>query len=397
MHTSEGRRTSRYAVKLYGANTPVTRAQVEALDPKFVGGSFAQRSKIAATTKDPEVLRLALADTDAVILGALKNPRIDPKILDAATTTTAKTLIVIDNPNVRNATLRRLVSEAKGSVQRAALVRLMSRGDDISMYIEEGSEQVREELAIRTADPRIRAALLDDASPLVRERAVRNHHVPHGLPLTIADDPSARVLLAAAKVTNSSALLERLAYTNDVLVQKAIMKNPAVTDDAVHTLALSGSERARDELVRRGLTGRPVEKVIKDRYSSEFEIREAYKNADNLDAFDEILADHPGNAEAMRQIIPEKMRLDLAAHFNAPDDLKIAHLKNQPKSHWLALAEGDHISPPVLEKLALIENQEMRLALIMNERTPAKIIRRYAGLKNKITSDAAREELARRE
>ena len=373
LHSSEGRRTSRYAVKLYGANTPVARAQVEALDPKFVGGSFAQRSKIAATTGDTEILRLALADTDAVILGALKNPRIDPAFLDAATTTTAKSLIVIDNPNTRIATLSRLVSEGKGTVQRAALDRLMALGEDVSGYVTTGSQQVREELATRTADPRIRAALLEDISPLVRERAVRNHHVPHGLPLTIADDTSAKVLLAAAKVTNNRALLERLARTNDILIRNAIMENPAVTDDAIHTLALSGSERARDELVRRGLAGRPVETVINDREASEFEIREAYKDADDA------------------------ARLALADHFHASDDMKIEHLREQPKDRLLTLAEGDYTSPRVLAELALIRSQDLRLALIMNERTPDKIIRRYAALKNKTLSEAAREELARRE
>ena len=372
LHTSEGRRTSRYAVKLYGANNPVTRAQVGALPPEFVGASFAQRAQIAETTGDPEVLRLALADTDAVKLGALSNPRVDPAILDAATTTSKQALVVIDNLSTRIDTLRRLVFEGKGTVQRAALTRLMRRNEDASEYVKSGSQQVREELATRTADPRIRAALLTDISPLVRERAVRNRHVAHGLPLTISDDPSSKVQLAAAKVTSNPVLLERLAHTNDLMVQDAILENPALTDDVVHTLALSGSETAREKLVRKGLAGRPTEKVISDRYASEFEIREAYKNADDAG------------------------RIALAGHYHAPDDKKIEHLRGQPEVNLLALAEGDDTSPRVLAKLALIQNQKLRIALIMNERTPAKIVRRFAGLKNVILSEAAREELARR-
>ena len=388
MHTSEGRRTSRYAVKLYGANNPTTRAQVEKLDPQFVGGSFAQRSEIAGRTKDPEVLRLALADTDAVVLGALKNPRIDPKILDAATTTTAKTLIVIDNPRTRNTTLRRLVSEGKGTVQRAALDRLMTRGEDISGYVTSGSQQVREEMASKTKDPRIRAALLDDSSPFVRERAVRNRHVALGLPLTIADDPSARVLLAAAKVTNSRPLLERLAHTNDILVQKAIMENPRLTDEVLHTLALSGSTVAREKVPRRS-----VHAVGKDAEASEFEIREAYKHADDLD---EITTAHPGNAEAIRLLATDATRRALGRHLHAPDYLKYAELKNQPAPHLIALAEENSTSPFILTELSRRRFTKLRVALILNPTTPIDVVRRFADLGTKEVSKTARDELKRR-
>ena len=167
------------------------------------------------------------------------------------------------------------------------------------------------------------------------------------------------------------------------------MKNPALTDDIVHTLALSGSTVAREKIPRRS-----VHAVGKDAEASEFEIREAYKHADDLD---EITTAHPDNAEAIRLLATDATRRALGRHLHAPDYLKYAELKNQPAGHLIALAEENSTSPFILTELSRRRFTKLRVALILNPTTPVEVVRRFADLKDKEISRTARDELKRRE
>lgn len=352
-HSPEARRTGRAAARIYGADNPITRAAVEALPTSYVHGTIEDRARIAATSTNEAVLKLAARDPKPAVVDAL------------ATNPVAEEIRLLKPAHVDG---EEVVKQEPAITTLADTLPLEEHAKRPSL--DDLDEAQRAALTAKSKDDRFGAL---------------NRYAEHGagtpIPDELLDDRSYEIRRLVASRTNDPVQLERLSQDADLRVRQTVLSNGAAPDEALQHMADRGDAEARDSLDknarRRGEEPPPLSAIEQERIDNAVKAkeRERIERAEKQAVADATLTrrrpllDIANKKTATADEIaaafshPEadaSVKAAVARHNRATPEMRLATLDDQTTSldliHWARYTR----SLELLEALGKHANREVR-------------------------------------